>query len=217
MKRSVILFSVMGMSMCSYGAGFNCAKAGTWVEKTICADAQLSQLDEQLMTTYKKALSTKADSSAVKTAQRSWLQSVRNACQDVACLKQAYSTRLAELKEPATSNVKLSAIAGEYERYYRGKLDTNAADIRVRVLPDGQVHVEGDATWVGNVATGNVHVGELAGTFRLNGNKIYYTDGDAEGCRLTIAFAVNALSVSDDNLRCGGMNVSFDGQYRKTK
>lgn len=200
----------------SHGASFDCAKAGTWVEKAICSNPQLSDLDELLMASYKKALSGASNAATLKTAQKDWLKNSRDGCQDTACLKQAYTTRLAELNQLVSTSTKPLSIAGKYERYYRGKPDNNSAHITILELKDGKVHINGEALWVGNAETGNVNVGNLEGSFPLHGNTIHYTDGEAEGCRLTLAFIPKGLVVSDDNTRCGGMNVSFDGQYRKT-
>lgn len=201
----------------SYGASFNCSKAITWTEKIICSDPQLSNLDGQLMASYKTALSNILDGDALKTTQKNWLKSVRDECKDVTCLKQAYSSRLAELNELVTTIQKSFSISGIYERTYQGKPDKDSSSITIRELTDGQIHVEGNSIWVGNVESGNVNMGELEGSFRLDGNKIYYTDGEDEGCRLTIIFSQNVLSVSDDNQRCGGLNVTFNGQYSKAE
>jgi uncharacterized protein YecT (DUF1311 family) len=216
-NQCLIIVGLLIVSVYSYGASFNCDKTSTWTEKVICSDAQLSDLDELLMASYKKALSSASDGATLKTAQREWLKSVRNACKDSVCLIQKYKSRLAELNEFVATTPKSFSISGKYDRYYRGKPDKDSSSITIRELPDGKIQVEGNAIWVGNAETGNVNMGELEGSFLLEGNKVHYTDGEEEGCRLTITFSQNALSVSDDNLRCGGLNVTFDGQYRKTQ
>lgn len=81
----------------AFGASFDCAKASNQIEKTICADKQLSEIDETMATAYKKALSSASDAQATKASQRAWLINERNKCQDAACLLAAYKTRLAEL------------------------------------------------------------------------------------------------------------------------
>ncbi len=83
-------------------ASFDCAKAATVVEKTICGDAGLSRLDEALGESYAEALAQAADPAALKSEQRAWLRETRDACADVACLKAVYEVRIAVL-----------AIAGE--------------------------------------------------------------------------------------------------------
>lgn len=108
------------------------------------------------------------------------------------------------------------SFAGEYKRYLNGKPDRNQAAIKLNDLQGGRVHVEGNAVWVGDINSGDVNSGELDGTFPLNGNMIRYSEDDASGgCRLTIALSDNALRVSDDNMLCGGLNVTFNGEYLK--
>jgi uncharacterized protein len=199
-----------------YGASFDCAKASTRTEKTICTDQQLSDLDDLLMISYTKALSRESDKSPLKTAQRNWLKSVRNICQDKTCLGKAYTSRLAELNDAVATASKSLSIAGRYIRYFQGKPDKNSSNITVQGLENGQLHITGSAIWVGNAETGNVNTGELDGAFPLDGNQIHYADAESAGCKLHITFAQNRLNVSDDNLRCGGLNVSFDGEYKKS-
>ena len=78
-------------------AGFDCAKATTRVEKTICGDAELSALDGWLTRFYLAALDRLNQSSCLKSDQRAWLADSRNRCQDAVCLRAAYLQRLAVL------------------------------------------------------------------------------------------------------------------------
>jgi uncharacterized protein len=80
-----------------HAASFDCAKASTSIEKNICADSQLSNLDSQLMQAYRQSLASAGNGDAVKAEQRAWLVEARNKCQDVACLKSAYAERIAAL------------------------------------------------------------------------------------------------------------------------
>lgn len=75
----------------------------------------------------------------------------------------------------------------------------------------GALRVAGDASWVG-VNPGNVHVGEVSGEATPAGNAL--TVGDEDGCRLTLRL-VGAYLLASDNKRCGGLNVTFDGVYRR--
>jgi len=108
-------------------------------------------------------------------------------------------------------------VSGQYRRVdKRGRFDRDSAVLNVWLLKDGQVRVAGDSTWVGNERTGNVNVGNVDGIFALQGSKLLFKDGDGDDdCRFTITFGVDSLLVTEDNLRCGGLNVSFDGKYRK--
>lgn len=108
-------------------------------------------------------------------------------------------------------------ISGEYQRYYQGRPDKDTSVLDIWQLKNGGVRVLGNSTWVGNAKTGNVNVGAIDGVYDLKGSKVLVSDGDdPDDCHFTITFAANALTVTKDNLKCGGLNVSFDGQYRKT-
>jgi uncharacterized protein len=80
-------------------ASFDCKKASTRVEKAICADAQLSELDEHLGRFYFAARDRLAENgSCLASDQREWIRR-RNTCADAACLKKTYLERLGELVE----------------------------------------------------------------------------------------------------------------------
>jgi hypothetical protein len=107
-----------------------------------------------------------------------------------------------------------NSLSGKYERVVNGKPDTNTATITLEEKSGGKVHVSGDAVWVGNPATGNVNTGEIAGDFSVVNNQILYRDAST-GCRMTIAIVKDGLKVSKTTAACGGLNVTFDGSYRK--
>lgn len=79
----------------TFAASFDCSKAATKVEKTICTDDELSSLDEDMAGLYKKALQT-GDASGVKAAQKIWLKD-RNDCSDAECIKDQYNYRISDL------------------------------------------------------------------------------------------------------------------------
>lgn len=108
-------------------------------------------------------------------------------------------------------------VSGQYRRVDRtGRFDRDSAVLNVWLLKDGQVRIAGESTWVGNVSTGNVNTGDADGIFALQGNKLFFKGGDGDDdCRFTITFGVDSLTIAEDNLKCGGLNVSFDGKYRK--
>lgn len=93
----------------SAGPSFPCDKAQSRVEKAICADAELSELDEHLGRYYAAARQAVAGAAACLTAdQRQWLRTVRDRCVDGACLKAAYLARLSELDglQPGVTAIK---------------------------------------------------------------------------------------------------------------
>jgi uncharacterized protein YecT (DUF1311 family) len=97
MMRLRLLLAV-SCSGSALAASFPCEKAQSRVEKTICADAELSQLDEYLARYYGGARAGLGAGAACLAAdQRRWLSATRNACADATCLKKAYLERLGEL------------------------------------------------------------------------------------------------------------------------
>ena len=74
-------------------AGFDCARAGTAVEKMICADAELSKLDDEMAAAYKTALQNEKRATSIRQKQEQWLKK-RNICHDADCVKRAYAAGL---------------------------------------------------------------------------------------------------------------------------
>lgn len=77
-------------------ASFDCAKAGSPVEKMICSNQMLADYDVHLMSSYKAALAASRDKAAVKDAQRAWMAQ-RNACTTLDCVSRAYQVRIKQL------------------------------------------------------------------------------------------------------------------------
>jgi uncharacterized protein len=75
---------------------FDCAKASSDVEKMICGDSKLANLDNELSTGYKTVYgSAKPDDQArMKKEQNNWLKTVRNICKDKSCVVGAYEVRM---------------------------------------------------------------------------------------------------------------------------
>lgn len=81
-------------------ASFDCTKAATHVEKLICSNSEISELDSEVDADYRKALdktSNELRTDLIKQ-QKHWLKFMRNRCSDELCLKHAYWSKLAELK-----------------------------------------------------------------------------------------------------------------------
>lgn len=86
-------------------ASFDCAKAASAVERAICADGSLAQLDRELAAAYGRRLqetSEAGDKDVIRAAQRTWLQQRDSGCRNASgealarCLGNAYRARLAE-------------------------------------------------------------------------------------------------------------------------
>ena len=98
MQRLVWMAAMVLVPLAGQGASFDCAKASTDAEKAICADPELSKLDEQLARAYKQALQ-KGPKEKVQAAQRAWLKERNTNCGSyAACLQYQYYRRIAQLQ-----------------------------------------------------------------------------------------------------------------------
>lgn len=77
-------------------AGFDCGKAATPIDRTICASPRLDQLDSRMGQAYAQARRA-CPGPALADAQRRWLREERNRCVDEACLLATYEARLERL------------------------------------------------------------------------------------------------------------------------
>jgi hypothetical protein len=108
-------------------------------------------------------------------------------------------------------------VSGRYETgNYLGKKSSFGAEVNILLLDDGGVRVQGNAVWVNPANPDSVHTGEVNGTAKLEGDKAYYRESsdDSDSCRF-IRFSNPTIIVTDDNLKCGGMNVTFEGAYER--
>jgi uncharacterized protein YecT (DUF1311 family) len=76
---------------------FDCEKASTPSEKTICSNADLAELDSRLAIAYYQARSS-ACKKDLQKQQREWLNK-RNSCSsNIQCLKNSYNSRIQKLE-----------------------------------------------------------------------------------------------------------------------
>jgi uncharacterized protein len=97
-------------------ASFDCAKAGTKIEKLICADADLSKLDEKLGELYRQVREAAAGGAKgdkyVKRRQMRWIEETRNPCLDRNCLRDVYLERIESLHRERNASVDSAAPHG---------------------------------------------------------------------------------------------------------
>ncbi|MGF6210148.1 lysozyme inhibitor LprI family protein [Pseudomonas frederiksbergensis] len=80
--------------------GMDCTKAASTVEKTICANPALYELDTQMGSVYRGVIDANPQvKSNLKTAQRLWLKTRDQCAENVDCLDQRYRERLQILLE----------------------------------------------------------------------------------------------------------------------
>lgn len=76
---------------------FDCSKASSQVELTICKTPELAQLDEQATSLYLKWRDKSQDIKSAINDQAAWRRTYRDTCENVACIQEAYSERVKEL------------------------------------------------------------------------------------------------------------------------
>jgi hypothetical protein len=146
-----------------------------------------------------------------KFASKDWLEGTWSSTSTKK--EMPFSVRVEDGQQVPSTNPQ-DRVSGRYKRVnQRGGFDRYSAELDVWLLKNGEVRVSGDSSWVGNERTGNVNVGSVDGIFALQVNKLFFKGSD--GCRFTITFGGDSLQITEDNQQCGGMNVSFDGKYRR--
>ena len=94
--RNIIISAILMVAAHAHAAGFDCKKALRPIEKAICDDGALSQLDDRLTKAYEDMLGKISDKESLVVSQRAWLQQ-RDRCVDKRCLRRAYEDRLSEV------------------------------------------------------------------------------------------------------------------------
>jgi len=109
-----IILSTLILTLCAptFAASFDCAKAGTKVEKLICSNDSISKQDENLAKTYKGALDAATDKEELKKQQIAWLKA-RNTCADEICLMQSYQNRILELSSQELKKVTTGSVTSK--------------------------------------------------------------------------------------------------------
>lgn len=101
-----LLLGMMLLAGPADAAGFDCRYAKSRVEKLICAHPELSRRDSEMKDVFDKIRSetsgvdgeTGERIDPIGKDQTQWRETVRDLCQDTACLTRAYDARLQELR-----------------------------------------------------------------------------------------------------------------------
>ena len=106
---------------------------------------------------------------------------------------------------------------------WRGHWSYDEADIDITPgKHPGSLKASGNAIWGGHdperVKMGSVHTGEFDGEAAVVADRVVFGDphsSDEGECRVSMRL-IGPYLVAADNNRCGGLNVSFSGFYRRT-
>ncbi|MFH2043845.1 MAG: ankyrin repeat domain-containing protein [Pseudomonadota bacterium] len=174
MRKYVLFVALLLIPTALYGASFDCAKASTTIEKLICQDPTLSDLDSKMSEAYEQVLKNKNDAFQQKELQRGWLSDIRNRCTDLSCLKLAYTKRIEQLaiKSAWMTNEKEQAIC-------KAVVDAvNDGSIAKRIIPFEQASQEDKLAWKDNSPSSMLY---LYQTLKINAHGKPITLGLIQG------------------------------------
>jgi uncharacterized protein len=107
MKVLFFALSSLLFTTITSAASFDCSKASTNIEKLICSNSVIGQLDKDLSILYKdKRLSNEG----IVQEQREWIRK-RNDCKDESCIENIYRIRILELTNASSNNTNISSEA----------------------------------------------------------------------------------------------------------
>ncbi|MGF6769476.1 uncharacterized protein P3T18_001946 [Paraburkholderia sp. GAS199] len=114
MKFRHLLVALLVVSPLVHATSFDCKKASTFVEKTICASPLLGKLDDALTENYNAMLATDLGDggASLKKEERSWIAQ-RNKCTNDQCLIDMYRKRVDDVCDaPVVSGVHADCVQG---------------------------------------------------------------------------------------------------------
>ena len=173
MKLNRVILLIFFLPFHSYSASFDCSKASTEVEKTICDNEWLGRLDEELSFFYNKLResSSQEESSNLLREQREWIQERNKICETAynkkSCLSDRYRKRVNTLKIsyeepllPSKDNLKnicgeISALDSRGRREYGDIIETHDA-VRGVMLYD--INNDGVKEIAESCVGGTIHV-----------------------------------------------------------
>jgi len=191
LKHILVIFSLTTIHF-TYAASFDCNKAKSPVEKAICADAELSKLDEVLSQTYKVAVIEYPVANYLRIKQREWIKGNSNCDKNklTSCLKDKYKERIKILSD--INNIQVYSNTNKFS-YENGDA---VAEIRregnkyrislwggARFHRQAQTYTECEFEGIFSSADGGTATDKSGETFtfKIFGNKITYED-DRQNC-----------------------------------
>lgn len=209
--KFVIVVGLILMNSPLLAASFDCKKAQTSIENTICYNPALSRADEQMGNAYKKLMKSLefVEAQNLLQEQREWLEfrNVNCLAEDVSCLLAINQDRAAILNfrmSPQFTTSATTQISGMYA------INSHMV-MRIQPMSAQKVFIEIagaepiKVSWVCN----------FSGAGELNKNEVVITH-ESDNTPITFTFVGNTVEVKGENLEhfCGlGGNIS--GKYIK--
>jgi uncharacterized protein len=124
---------VLAIAAAGHAASFDCRRPGSSAEQTICANRELSQLDERLALVYKRFMSTSAQPYEDQRQHLLWIAE-RNGCADAGCIKERYAARLTQLRTESAGWLAYQAAEGAWVPANTGDAVCQAARAQLEAL-----------------------------------------------------------------------------------
>jgi len=170
-----------------HAASFDCEKAVSKIEKMICVDGEVSDLDSKLGRLFHLA---KWGAKSIVEDQKNWLKNTRDKCEDIDCLKAVYVARISILKNANTCPVIEKDILGFWIRVKNGFFEE---------MSFSESNGSKDfSSWLH-------HRPELNGTWKFS-NCVIQIDGGSGG----LNFSLKIQKISDREMRV------FDDDEQRT-
>jgi len=206
--------ALLSLSFTTHAASFDCAKAKTPLEKTICSNANISKLDEELNVRYQAALKSFPVKGFVRAQQREWLADTRLLDCKKDCTKtltEAYQKRIAMLSLPEPQSIYSNSSNFERENGDTVAIIYFQKDKRFISLWGGyRIHRQASNDAGKSIYTGCSFDGQL-----LNNNLARDTNSKDE-INLILTDAKLIISDKSDQIGCEGF-ASYSNEMFKIK
>ncbi|HEY5722550.1 MAG TPA: lysozyme inhibitor LprI family protein [Allosphingosinicella sp.] len=194
---SILLSTLLAASAMTSGPSFDCSRATSATERTICADPDLAKADRIMAVVHGKAIRR----DGLRREQREWL-ALRDSCADNSfCLAATYEARIAELMD----RVELPL------RYARRGSAAEPASLDMASLGEGAHLFVLYASWV-YPGGANANTGGASGMVTIAGDRGIWREGN--GCTLTFVRNGRGWTVEEGEQCVNGLNVTMAGDYR---
>lgn len=94
MYKKIALVVLSCISYPVFSASFDCNLAKQDAEKLVCSNIELSKLDDELSKLYSDVKVKAQDKNQLMSSQLDWLKYDRNNCNNLACVFNAYESRM---------------------------------------------------------------------------------------------------------------------------
>ena len=177
----------------SVAASFECKKASSYVEKIICMNNDISELDSTLGEIF---FSTKKVHPDLIGNQKKWLLETRNVCTTAECLKNVYTDRIAALRSYGDCPVNDSSLRGNWKREKSGPFE----EMRFDFNNNEKVFI----SWLHQRP-------EMTGTWNINKCVIHIEDKNSS----QLEFDLQVKGLEKNVLRIVDLDDNAEGSYKK--